>query len=153
MTNVGESFQILCLLSGTGVSFLRFPTCNTTSHEGSKPYHLYVSRVIQNIPFYASWEVVLHVGNLRNMWPNHFRSYVFYRGPVCQFCDSPHVVRLLTRDQKVWFESLGRRKDGMVLIPREMSHYEWVIAETLSMWLLSSRILSVLLETGVSFLR
>ena len=30
---------------------------------------------------------------------DHFRSYVFYRGPVCQFCDSPHVLIHLQRDQ------------------------------------------------------
>ena len=51
------------------------------------------------------------------------------------FCDNPHIVRRLPRDQnhdkKVWIESLGRRRDGMVYIPREMSYYVWVIAEIL----------------------
>ena len=71
-----------------------------------------------------SGDVVLHVGCRRFMIMNEsLQILCFYRGPVCQFCDSPRVVRHLPRIQNhqnkyginhsgevgmVWFRSLGR---------------------------------------------
>ena len=68
-----------------------------------------------------------------------------FTSPV-DICDSPHVVRLLPRDLShekksgldtsgdvgmVWFQSLGRSRDGMMVNPREKSYYGWGISEIL----------------------
>ena len=114
---------------GTGVSILRLSACSTTSPEGSKPWEKVWFESLGRrrggmdlIPREMSY----YVRGIAELWPswlNIFISYVFYRGPVCQFCDSPHVVRLLPRDQNhekkyglyhsgdvgvVWFWFLGR---------------------------------------------
>ena len=42
------------------------------------------------------------IAEKRSMWPKDFRSYVFYRRPVCQFCDYPLIVRRLSKNQNEW---------------------------------------------------
>ena len=42
------------------------------------------------------------IADLWSMWVYHLISYVFYWGPVCQFCDCPLIVWRLSKDQNKW---------------------------------------------------
>ena len=68
--NLTKSYHNISLLSKTGVSILRFPTCSTTPLETSKPWEKVwfdYSREVKMVWFWYSRDVVLRVGNRRNI--------------------------------------------------------------------------------------